>query len=112
MRHANIQSAYICCANRVGTSRAITGVPHFVPHPRLPPPAQGSPIAGDTGAVSGIADSHRNQFNTQSRNRRQPTPPGEMAVNNTDTALLRKRKGKAPASSSIDPVAPTPKSIL
>jgi len=81
-----------------------------------PPAAQGSPIAGDAGSVSGIADRDRNQFNVRSRNRRRPMPPGEMAVNTADTALLATRKGKgkeqAPASSGKSAVAPAPKSIL
>jgi len=53
-----------------------------------PPLTQGSPIAGDAGAVSGIADRNRNRFNTRSRNRRRPTPPGEMAVNEADEGRL------------------------
>jgi len=81
-----------------------------------PPAAQGSPIAGDAGSVSGIADHDRNRFNVRSRNRRRPTPPGEMAVNTADTALLATREGKgkeqAPASSGKSAAAPAPKSIL
>ena len=77
-----------------------------------PPRAQGSPLAGDAGSVSGIADRNRNRFNTRSRNRRRPTPPGEMAVDNADAALLREAKGKAPASSDTKAAAPAPKSIL
>jgi len=82
----------------------------------VPPAAQGSPIAGDAGSVSGIADRDRNRFNVRSRNRRRPTPTGEMAVNTADTALLATRKGKGkeqvPASSGKSAVAPAPKSII
>jgi len=62
-----------------------------------PPPAQGSPTAGDAGVMSGIADRDRNRFNTRLRNRRRPKPPGKLAVNNADVALLWEAKGKAPA---------------
>ena len=76
-----------------------------------PPPAQGSPMVGHAGAVSGIADRDRNRFNTLSRNRRRPTPPGEMAVNNADAALLSEWKGKATASSGTNAAAPAIKII-
>jgi len=78
-----------------------------------PPPANGSPIAGDSGAVSGVADRDRNRFNVRSRRRRRPTPPGEMAVNEADMALEKMSKGKATALPSNNvAAAPVPKSIL
>jgi len=69
-------------------------------------------MAGDTGAVSGIADCDRDRFNTRSRNRRRPTLPGKMAVNAANSALLRGQKNEAPASSSTHAAAPATKSIL
>jgi len=70
-------------------------------------------MVGDAGAVSGIADRDRNWFNTQSCNRRRPTPPSEMAVNEGDEALNRMSKDMATAlPSNFDAAAPAIKSIL